>query len=235
MDSQVTAFRKVQLTDRSWYMYKPKSIFLKAHVFDELWGLRDMFATQTCSILGKRTRIPRRQGLFSDEVKAHNYGGVQVMSEPLCAHEFLGELLKKTNAVYNTLFVSWYSNGKDYFVEHSDDDLENVAETPIVCLTFGASRTFRIRKKACRSIVMDIPLSDGDVFLMGGHFQSDFFHEITKKATSVGNDCRNLSITMRAIKINTEDDVEDTDWERFFDFDAFSKRAIDEPALSSPV
>ncbi|KAK3242595.1 hypothetical protein CYMTET_47754 [Cymbomonas tetramitiformis] len=209
---------KTCLTHKSWCVHQPESVSVSSRVFDELWALGDTFPVRTLSVLGKRKRIPRRQGIFSNALESHLCGGVEVTCEPLHAHPFFGTLLERWSFAHNALFVNWYSNGKDYFDARSEDEHAN-SETAIVCLTLGASRTLRVRQKAGGSIVSDVTLNDGDLFVMGGSFQSEFLHEITRKPVSVGSDCRTIGITLRAIK--TEENAEDADWERFFDFAAF--------------
>eukprot|EP00854_Cymbomonas_tetramitiformis_P000362 gene362-684_t len=144
-------------------------------------------------------------------------GGVDVKSEPTFAHPMFPELLKKVRKPFNVLIANWYSNGRDCFAEHSDD--ENLDNVPIFFLMLGAPRTLRVRTKTCRTIVLELNLEHGDLFIMGGKFQDQFLYEITKKCVFVGDDCRSLSVAIRAIEKCAQDDADDVDWERFINYD----------------
>jgi hypothetical protein len=48
----------------------------------------------------------------------------------------------------------------------------------VVCISYGASRKFRIRDKLTGKIVMDIPTTSKEIWVMGGNFQKEFTHEV---------------------------------------------------------
>lgn len=69
--------------------------------------------------------------------------------------------------------------------------------SPILSLSFGATRKFRIRDKNDK-IIKDIDLHDSDIIVMCGNMQKEFKHEIVKvsgeKGAKVG---KRINITFR--------------------------------------
>lgn len=66
------------------------------------------------------------------------------------------------------LLINWYENGRHYIGAHSDNVNPLVDNSPIVSISIGATRIFRIKDKKTRSIVKDITVKHGTVVVMGG-------------------------------------------------------------------
>jgi alkylated DNA repair dioxygenase AlkB len=80
---------------------------------------------------------------------------------------------------FNQMFVNWYKDGNHYIGKHSDDEKQLRKDSPIVSVSLGATRKFRIRKKGEKGF-RDILLPHGTVIVMGGKFQKEFTHEVPK-------------------------------------------------------
>jgi hypothetical protein len=75
-----------------------------------------------------------------------------------------------------------------FTARHSDNEAQMRRRAPVISISFGATRTFRIRERlpsggTAGRIVTDIPLHDNDVLIMGGDMQRTHQHEITKVGT----------------------------------------------------
>ena len=81
---------------------------------------------------------------------------------------------------YNGILVNRYENGTKYIGSHSDDE-SCLSNNGVVALSFGVTRTFRIRDKMTKKIYLDIPSKSYDFIHMGGDFQKEFLHEIIKE------------------------------------------------------
>lgn len=73
-----------------------------------------------------------------------------------------------------------YTGGTKCIGSHSDDEsaLDKSGASRVVSISFGATRTFRIRNKATEEIVLDYPQASGTLLVMEGEFQNQFTHEV---------------------------------------------------------
>eukprot|EP00854_Cymbomonas_tetramitiformis_P000336 gene336-614_t len=157
-------------------------------------------------IFGKRIKVPRRQGLFSKDAVSYKFGSTTINSLDVSKHAFLKALLQDVSETHNAIFVNWYQNGKDYIDAHSNDEQGMTKDGSIVSLSLGAERTFRIAFKDKRafssgSSKMDFILGNGDLFVMGGNFKTEFLHEVPKKVLTIG-DARRISLTIRSFLLD---------------------------------
>ncbi|XP_038620224.1 alpha-ketoglutarate-dependent dioxygenase alkB homolog 3 [Tachyglossus aculeatus] len=95
---------------------------------------------------------------------------------------------ENTGHTFNSLLCNLYRNEKDSVDWHSDDEL-SLGEYPVIAsLSFGASRTFEMRKKPPPEENGDftyvervkIPLDHGTLLLMEGATQADWQHRVPK-------------------------------------------------------
>lgn len=131
-------------------------------------------------VFGQQCHQHRNVGFFSDSSTGYKYSGQVASSKPLTPN--LAELLSQVNTIfgaeYNGILVNKYKNGSDYISAHSDDERDLDSKCGVVSVSVGATRTFRIRDKSTRGIVLDIPLHDCDIMCMSGNFQREYTHEV---------------------------------------------------------
>lgn len=101
----------------------------------------------------------------------------------------------------NGFLVNWYQNGSSYIGHHADKTKIKgkqilVPGVPILTISLGQSRTFRIRDIKTQKKIIDISLHHGMVCVMSYEMQSLYHHEITKQSPNVIPGGR-ISITMR--------------------------------------
>ncbi|KAK3234546.1 hypothetical protein CYMTET_38489 [Cymbomonas tetramitiformis] len=199
---------RIYLSRDSWYIHVPRCVEIGSDAFEELWALRDEFEPQYYRMFGKRVRVPRIQGLFSDQSLSYKFYGHTVESRHITMHPFIESLLDSVSDIHNTVFVNWYQNGKDYVSAQSDCEQGLPEDRCIISVSLNATRTFRIRPKQEVNPLfvgdkLDFELGDGDLFVMGGNFQREFLHEVLKKPIIVG-DPRRINLTTRGI-VTTRD------------------------------
>ena len=68
---------------------------------------------------------------------------------------------------FNQILVNWYDNGLHYIGKHSDNESQIVKNSPILSISLGATRKFRIRQKNQKGIYGDITMDHGTVIVMG--------------------------------------------------------------------
>ena len=132
----------------------------------------------TVKIYGRESIQHRSIGFFSNDSIGYRYSGQLAKSQPLTQN--LTEILQMINTKFGTHFngilVNKYENGLDYIGAHSDVGVDDV-----VSVSFGAVRTFRIRNKTTKKMVVDIPTISGGIIYMSDDFQKAHTHEIPKQ------------------------------------------------------
>ena len=130
-------------------------------------------------IFGKWCSQHRNVGFFSDSSIGYYFSGQLSESKPMTP--YLQQLLELVNQQFNTDFnsilVNEYLNGEHYIGKHSDNETA-LTDAGVVCISYGASRKFRIRNKLTNNIEIDIPTTSKEIWIMGGDFQKEFTHEI---------------------------------------------------------
>lgn len=169
--------------------------------FETLWALHPADYGKV-SIMGRVIDTPRWQQTY---LRAYNYTGMN--HEPLPLAPEFQPALEWANALYpgqwkfNQVLINWYQNGHHYIGPHSDDTRQLVANSPILSISLGAERTFRIREKGTKAITLDLGMPDRSYVVMGGAMQDHFTHEVPKingaKGENVG---RRVNITFRVFK-----------------------------------
>jgi alkylated DNA repair dioxygenase AlkB len=151
-------------------------------------------------MMGKVHLVPRFQQSYE---RGYRFSGMD--HPPLPTPEPFQWVLEWANGLglgceFNQVLINWYRDGRDYIGTHSDDERQLVPDSPIVTLSLGAERTFRVRD-AQKKIVRDVRVRHGTVLVMGGAFQREFKHEVPpisgKKGEAHG---RRISITLRQFK-----------------------------------
>ena len=128
---------------------------------------------------GKQVHQQRNVAFFSDKSEGYYFAGKLTQSVPMT--ESLNKLLVYINDLcqsdFNGILVNEYCDGTQYIGAHSDNT-DNIDNVGVVCCSYGTQRKFRIRDKHTRSILLDVPTTSSQVWIMGGDFQKDFTHEI---------------------------------------------------------
>ena len=161
---------------RTRFKYKKHLLKCYAQIKDTLIEKPPIF------IYGKERNQRRDVGFYSDVSEGYHYSNQLMPSQPL-SYE-LEQLITGVNDLlgtnFNSILVNRYNDRDDYLSAHSDD-LGPLADTNIASISIGSSRTFRIRNKDTKEIIMDIDTCNDYILLMHGSFQEKFTHEIPKQ------------------------------------------------------
>lgn len=170
---------------------KTQKSFLDKYSFSKYEELLDQCVEDVEDILpkkpgiiigGKMCRQKRNVGFFSNESKGYKYSGQVAKAIPLT--KSLKKLLKKVNkkfgARYNGILINHYEDGMDNIGAHSDDIRYLDPKAGVVSVSYGATRTFRIKGRTDenKKYKKDIKIRHLDVVVMGGDFQLEFKHQI---------------------------------------------------------
>ena len=157
--------------------------------------------TRNPTVFGATT--PRREVLYSANVgTTYSFSRKTLVArEPSPIAARCLAFAQNTNAAYNTVLGNLYESGKDYVGHHSDDEPEHGAGAAVFGFSFGATRTFQIKRSDKGSVVdgkqyLNVELPHGSCVVMRGtQFQGLFTHSIPKTAKVVGP---RISFTARA-------------------------------------
>lgn len=163
----------------------------------------------TITLYGSTYKVPRTQKLFGDT--PYVYSRMKLDADPdidplvqRCL-DFANE--EYPDYVFNGALVNLYEDGLDNVGWHSDDESALVKGGPIVSVTFGYARPFKIRTIPRfwdnKTQTWTVVLNSGDVAVMlGDDFQRTLEHQVPKSTKKVPQDVdtRRINITVRAFE-----------------------------------
>jgi alkylated DNA repair dioxygenase AlkB len=202
----------------------PAHLVPNATEFDALWALHpDTF--HEIVMHGKKVRTPRWQQAYGAD---YAYTGRVNRALPMTPEmeRWLAWAREEIEPKLNGLLFNWYDGRSGHYIgKHRDSDVNRIEGTPIVTLSFGEPRVFRVRRVArargkfeagsVRSgsdqrlergvsgalsgppIVTDVPAIDGGVIVMPWAVNRAFTHEVPARRGATG---RRISVTLRAFR-----------------------------------
>lgn len=165
--------------------------------FAALWNLHPQsFQTMPQPFTGRSIPLPRWQQAFGFD---YRFSGTINSALPvpeilkpflLWAHDAIDKRL-------NGLLLNWYDAARQHYIgPHSDSTIGLVSETPIVTISLGASRIFRLRPRRGKGF-KDFPAAHGMVLILPWNTNLNTKHEVPHRKDSEG---QRISITIRAFE-----------------------------------
>src|SRR5437867_1136972 len=110
---------------------------------------------------------PRLTAWYGDDGKTYVYSGIR--NHPLPWTALLLALKAKAEgfaeSAFNSVLLNYYRDGGDSVGWHADNEPE-LGERPVIAsLSFGATRTFELRKRADGNVVK-LPLTSGSILVI---------------------------------------------------------------------
>ena len=132
---------------------------------------------------------PARRGTawFADECIEYRYSGQAMTGSGWDAtlSEFCGIVNRICGVSFNSLLINYYPDGRAQMGWHADDEPELGLNPVIASLSFGVSRTFRLRHKtqpeACGCV-----LDDNCLLVMAGTLQHYWQHAVPRQTIRMG-------------------------------------------------
>jgi alkylated DNA repair dioxygenase AlkB len=182
----------------------PDDLVLNEAQFEELWNLHPR-EYHTIKIHGRDVLTPRWQQAFGAD---YHYTGRVNRALPMLP--LLAPLLAWAKATIddelNGTLVNWYDGRLGHYIgAHRDSRKNMVVEAPIVTVSFGEGRVFRLRPWKGTGY-RDFPANHGTVFVMAYDTNLAWTHEVPHAAKHRG---RRISVTFRAFAKGTHS--EDTE------------------------
>jgi alkylated DNA repair dioxygenase AlkB len=181
---------------------------------DELLTLKPE-QVNTVIILGREIPTPR---FVAHYIRPYSYTGKSHAAEPLpellqplldwanryCSEQPEWRGLYEAGKEFNQALVNFYMDGLHYIGKHSDDERQLEENSPIFSISFGQTRTFRIRTKSDSAIIRDISMKNNSFIVMGGTMQKHYTHEVPKvmgqKGAALGP---RVNVTFRMFRSST--------------------------------
>ena len=173
-------------------------MFLRVN-FDDIWRLKPQ-NRHIIRIYGREIEQPRwTQSYLQDYVYSGSRAKARALPDEL---KQVYEKVLEYDDRFNQILVNWYENGSNYIGAHSDDISQLIPNSPILSLSYGGTRKFRIRDKKTKKIIKDLLLRDRMCVIMKDDFQEKFTHEIVKIGGKKGlNYPSRINITFRCFNL----------------------------------
>ncbi len=161
---------------------------------DAWWAERPP-EVQYLQMFGRKTAIPRRQRAYGRDYRFS--GQTSVASPP---PSWLVPALTWARGLderFDGMLVNWYDGALGESIgPHRDAEKGRVPGSAIVTISFGASRTFRLRAHGVRGApAVDLAARHGDVIVIPWATNRRYTHAVPHFARNEG---RRISVTIRA-------------------------------------
>ena len=173
----------------------PADLCWTAQQFDAYWALHP-FGFHEVVMFGRRVPVPRWSETYGRD---YRFAGTIQPAQPIPNH--LALLLNwsqlQIDTRFNGLLVNWYDGVLGHRIgAHRDDEKELLVGAPIVTISFGERRMFRLRRWQGEGR-HDIEITDASVLVLPHATNLAFTHEVPASKRLVG---RRISVTIRAFE-----------------------------------
>lgn len=172
----------------------PADLRLVPAAFEALWRLHP---PEYHEILmhGRAVRTPRWQQAFGMDY--HYTGRVnRALPVPAILSPLLAWARGHLDERLNSMLVNWYDGRLGHYIgRHRDSARGMIKGVPIVTVSFGEERVFRLRPYRGEGR-RDFPARDGRVFVMPYETNLAWTHEVPRARKSTG---RRISVTLRGL------------------------------------
>lgn len=149
-------------------------------------------------IYGKSVKLPRLTAWYGDNDKPYSFSGITLNPNPWTTEllEIKKSIEIKCEAVFNSVLLNLYRDGKDSISWHTDAEKELGINPIIASVNFGAARKFQLRHRSSNEKI-EIELRHGSLLIMQGELQHYWQHQVPKINKEIG---KRINLTFRVIK-----------------------------------
>lgn len=173
----------------------PRELVPGAAGFDALWSLHPADFHEIV-MHGRKVRTPRWQQAYGAD---YHYTGNVNRALPLTPEmdRLLGWTREVLDPRLNGLLFNWYDGAAGHYIgKHRDSEVDRIEGSPIVTISFGEARSFRLRRWRGDGFV-DVPAEDGGVIVVPWATNRAYTHEVPARRGDRG---RRISVTIRAFR-----------------------------------
>lgn len=171
----------------------PEALLSDPADFERLWGLHPE-GFHRIRMGGRLVNTPRWQQAYGAD---YAYTGQVNRALPISAAlaPYLSWARRRVEPRLNGLLLNWYDGSRGHYIgRHRDSLIGMVPDTPIVTLSLGETRVFRLRPFRGQGFV-DLTAASGSVIVIPWTTNQSWTHEVPKAVRYTG---RRISITLRA-------------------------------------
>lgn len=161
--------------------------------FQALWQLHPA-DYHTLWMHGKVVKTPRWQQAYG---KNYRFAGAENKALPISAEmqTFLDWCRTHIDERLNGLLMNWYDGQEKHYIgAHRDDTRDLLKDSPIVTISLGEERIFRMRPYKGKGY-KDIKVRHGDVLVIPAQTNRFWTHEVPHFSAYKG---KRISVTLRA-------------------------------------
>lgn len=159
--------------------------------FEALWGMRPPHVAEVV-VDGKAKPVPRWHQAYGNDYQFAEYSS-RALPVPTALFGLLAWAQGAVDARLNGILVNWYDAQFEHRIgQHKDSPIGRVPGSPIVTITLGAARTFRM---LVSRRWIEFRVGDGDVVVLPEVTNRKFAHAVPHLP---GDDGRRISVTIRA-------------------------------------
>lgn len=170
----------------------PETLRFSADQYEQVWAMHPS-EYHEIMIHGRLVPTPRWQQAYGRD---YQYTGQ--VNRALPVPSLLQPLLdwsQMLDARLNGLLLNWYDGARGHYIGKHRDSIANLRRgSPIVTISFGEERVFRLRPHKGTGMI-DFRAKNGTVFVMPFATNLAWTHEVPKSSRCLG---RRISVTVRA-------------------------------------
>ena len=173
----------------------PAELRFTPGMFETLWQLQPV-DSPTIRLHGRLVKIPRKQQAYGKDY--HFSGQTSVaLALPDLLTPILAWVRNHIDNRLNGLLVNWYDGRLGHYIgKHRDSRVNIVHRAPIITISFGEERAFRLAPWRQRDrAAVDFSARDGTVFIMPYETNLAWTHSVPASRLRSG---RRISVTFRA-------------------------------------
>ncbi|MEM1296058.1 MAG: alpha-ketoglutarate-dependent dioxygenase AlkB [Verrucomicrobiota bacterium] len=175
-----------------WMGRLPEELCLGESAFEELWKLHPP-DFHDVRMGGRLVKTPRWQQAFNRDY-AYSGSTNEALEVPDLLMPFWKWAQTAIDERLNGLLLNWYDGKLGHYIgKHRDTPNQLTKGSPIVTISLGAGRVFRLRPWKGKGF-HDFDLRNGWVVILPFATNENWTHEVTKNGRSEG---RRVSITLR--------------------------------------
>lgn len=180
--------------DAGFFVYTgriPEELRPGPEPFETLWGMRPPRLADVV-VGGEAMQAPRWHQAYGHDYQFAGYSN-RAQPVPDALRGFLAWSQGAVDVRLNGILVNWYdAASKHRIAQHKDSLIGRIPESPIVTITLGAARTFRM---LVRGRWIEFRVGDGDVVVLPEVTNRKFAHSVPHLP---GDEGRRISVTIRA-------------------------------------
>lgn len=179
-----------------WSGVLPEELLAEGQAFEALWDLHPE-TYHTIKMHGRPVKTPRFQQAYGADY--HYTGNTnKALPTPPSLAAYLEWGQRAVDPRLNGLLLNWYDGAKDHYIgKHRDSTVGMLEGCPIVTISLGERRIFRLRPWKSTKEKIDFEAFDSAVFVLPYATNLCWTHEVPASKRLQG---RRISITLRGFE-----------------------------------